>query len=114
MRTSSCEVRAVASLHALPRVGLIVPKHRHNSVERNRLKRQLRELLRLELLPALHALTPPLDVVVRVAPVAYSRSMSELRHELEQARVRIVRLLAPESAHHPGGSASTTGGEHER
>ena len=33
------------------RVGLIVPRHRQTAVARNRLKRRLRELTRLRLLP---------------------------------------------------------------
>jgi RNase P protein component len=40
---------------ALPhaRVGFVVPKYGHSSVDRNRLKRRLRELVRTRLLPAL-------------------------------------------------------------
>ena len=40
-------------LSRLPRVGIVVPRHQHSAVDRNRLKRRLRELVRLELLPAL-------------------------------------------------------------
>lgn len=35
------------------RVGFVVPKYGHSSVDRNRLKRRLRELVRTRLLPAL-------------------------------------------------------------
>jgi ribonuclease P protein component len=90
-------LRAVASLHALPRVGIVVPKYKHSSVERNRLKRQLRELLRLELLPALAALTPPLDVLVRASPSAYARGFDGLGRELAAAE-RQLRKLAPSLA----------------
>ena len=91
MRTGSFEVRVVASLHAFSRVGLIVPKHRHSAVERNRVKRRLRELLRLEVLPVLRTLPLPLDVVVRASALAYARSYAELGDEMQQ----VTRRLAP-------------------
>ena len=94
-------------------MGLIVPKHKHSAVERNRLKRRLKELLRLDVLPVLRTVTPPLDVVVRVAPVAYTRSVSELRHELTQALVRVMRLLSTQPVPHPH-DASSSGADHER
>ncbi len=82
----------MASLHALPRVGLIVPKHRHSAVERNLLKRRLRELLRLEVLPMLRSMPVSLDLVVRVSPQAYLRSFTELSAELNQAGQRVSRM----------------------
>jgi ribonuclease P protein component len=94
VRTGCLEVRVVASLHALPRVGLIVPKYKHSSVERNRLKRRLREWVRVELLPALADVTPVLDLMVRTSPSAYARSFVELGRELQQI-ARQVRRLAP-------------------
>ena len=47
------DVRVLASPLALSRIGIVVPRHQHSAVDRNRLKRRLRELARLELLPAL-------------------------------------------------------------
>jgi ribonuclease P protein component len=94
VRTGCLEVRVVASLHALPRVGLIVPKYKHSSVERNRLKRRLREWVRLELLPALAGVSPVLDLMVRTSPSAYAKSFIELGRELQQVE-RQVRRLAP-------------------
>lgn len=73
-------------------MGLIVPKHRHNSVARNLVKRRLRELLRLELLPVLHDLTPPLDVVVRASPLAYTRPYDALEAELRLAIEKLARV----------------------
>ncbi len=84
----------MASLHALSRVGLIVPRHRHIAVDRNRVKRRLRELLRLELLPVLHTLPVPLDVVVRASALAYGRSYAELGGEMQQLAAQIVRRSA--------------------
>lgn len=71
---------------------MIIPKHRHSSVERNLLKRRLRELLRVELLPMLHATNASLDVVVRASPNAYARSFSELREEMLMAATRLQQM----------------------
>ena len=85
MRTSSIEARTTASLHAFGRVGFIVPRYRQSAVDRNRLKRRLRELVRIELLPTLGAR----DVVLRAAPQAYRLEFDALRRELLQLRDRI-------------------------
>lgn len=77
----------MASLHAFPRVGFVVPKYKHTGVDRNRLKRRLRELIRLDVLPEL----PPMDLVIRVLPVAYTRNFETLRAEVLQAVRRIAR-----------------------
>ena len=100
------DVRATASLRAYPRVGVVIPKYKHNAVARNRLKRRLRELVRLEWLPSL----PAMDVVVRVTPVAYDRTYDALRDEMRQVGQRLLRLSLPTvrptatSADTPGGS----------
>lgn len=90
IRTSSLEVRACASLRAFGRVGIVVAKHKHGSVERNRLKRRLRELVRTRLLPALG----PLDVVLRTFPSAYEAPFERLRADVD----RIARQLAADDA----------------
>ena len=46
MQTERLEARASASLLLHPRVGVVVPKYRRDIVDRNRTKRQLRELVR--------------------------------------------------------------------
>ena len=88
MRTATMDVRAIASLRACARVGVVVPKYKHSAVARNRLKRRLRELVRLEWLPML----PAMDVVVRVIPPAYDRDFDALRSEMRQAGQRLARL----------------------
>ena len=87
-RTGLIEVRAVASPLCRSRVGLVVPRYRQTAVARNRVKRRLRELARLRLLPALAA-RPPADVVIRATPAAYAASYTELGAELE----RVIRQL---------------------
>ena len=62
------------------RLAVIVPRHRHTAVERNRLRRRLREILRRDVLPAL----PPLDLVVRARDEAYRATFDELRTALGQ------------------------------
>jgi ribonuclease P protein component len=59
-----------------------VPLHRHGTVQRNRLKRRLREIARLELLPRLDELTEPMDLLVRARREAYDADFDTLRDEL--------------------------------
>jgi len=69
---------------AYARVGLVVPKHRRTVVERNRLKRRLREAVRLELLPRLQDEGAAYDVLFRARPEAYKTSYEQLRQEVVQ------------------------------
>jgi ribonuclease P protein component len=73
-------------------VGLIVPKQKHSSVERNRLKRRLRELARTRLLPAL----PPVDVVIRILPEAYDLSFDALERQVMKVQDRLRTMSLPE------------------
>ena len=81
-RTAHLDVFDSASPVAHPRVGIIVPKHRRNSVERNKLKRRLREVLRLEVLPRLISHEAPVDVLVRARREAYNATYDQLHDEL--------------------------------
>jgi ribonuclease P protein component len=60
----------------------VVPKHRQTAVARNRVKRRLREILRLEVLPRLERCRLGVDVLVRARRAAYGASYRELRDEL--------------------------------
>lgn len=86
----------VASLLRLPhaRVGLVVPKHGRSAVERNTLKRRLRELSRTVLLPD----APAVDIVIHTRPSAYRLEFAELSALVEQVRMQIHRVAAL----HPG------------
>ena len=92
-RTEHLEVRILASLLRHPRVGIIVPKHRHSIVERNRLKRRLRELVRCEILPLLPDLSA--DLVVRAGPRAYAAEFDVLRTELKAGVDQAVTRSRP-------------------
>ena len=81
-RTLHLDVFDSASPFAHPRVGVVVPKHRRNSVERNQLKRRLRELLRLQVLPRLSDRSSNVDVLVRARREAYDASFEQLNDEL--------------------------------
>ena len=89
VRTEHLDVRFLAA--ASPRVGVIVPRHKHSAVDRNRLKRRLRELARTRLLPAL----PPCDVVIRARVEAYDDPFEALGRQVERAAREIGRLLNP-------------------
>ncbi len=81
------DVRALASLLGVPRVGFVIPKYKQSGVDRNRLKRRLREIVRVDVLSDL----APVDLVIRVMPVAYQRNFETLRAEVLQAVRRISR-----------------------
>ena len=82
-RTAHLDVFDSTSPFSFPRVGVVVPKHRRTAVERNKLKRQLREVLRGELLPRLREVGGPApDVLVRARKEAYLATFTQLRDEL--------------------------------
>lgn len=66
----------------VPRLGVVVPKHKRTIVLRNRLKRRLRELGRTVLLPGLRNRGAVLDVLLRARPEAYTASFADLRDEV--------------------------------
>lgn len=67
------------------RFGLIVPKHRHKIVDRNLLKRRIREVGRTRLLPMLAASGETTDLLVRARAGAYDLSYAQIAGELERA-----------------------------
>lgn len=95
LRTSNLDLRVVPATAAVSRIGFIVPKHGHSSVERNRLKRRLREVGRLRLLDVMRgaSATPAVDVVMRAQPGAYSLEYVQLRVEIEVLRARLLKVL---------------------
>ena len=81
-RTAHLDVFDSTSPFAYPRVGIVVPKHRRTDVERNKLKRQLREVLRGEVMPRLREVEGAPDVLVRARKEAYLATFTQLRDEL--------------------------------
>ena len=79
LRTEHLEVRASDSLLSHGRVSIIVGKHGHTIVERNRLRRRLREIVRTRVIPA----ASKLDIVIRTMPSAYQVSYRDLQVEVE-------------------------------
>jgi ribonuclease P protein component len=80
VQTEHLEARATASLLFRPRVGIIVPKYGRNIVDRNRVKRRLRELARTQLLPS----AGRLDIIIRAKPGAYGIAYTQLAAEVEE------------------------------
>jgi ribonuclease P protein component len=78
--------RLSSSPFAYLRVGVVVPRYGHSAVERNRLKRRLREIIRQDLLNA------PVrgDLVIWVRPAAYAVTFGHLQLALGRLRDRMA------------------------
>ena len=81
-KTPSLDVFFLASSASCNRWGIIVPKHRHSIVERNRVKRRLREIGRTLVLPRLKEQGLALDVLVRARREAYGVGFRKLSDEI--------------------------------
>ena len=73
-----------------PRVGFVVPKHGKSSVERNLLKRRLRELARTVLLPRMASI----DMVIHARPSAYRLTFDELARIAATIDEQAARIAA--------------------
>src|SRR5665811_869503 len=82
------EARASVSLLLHPRAGVVVPKHRHKIVERNRVKRRLRELVRIKLLPGLEGI----DVLIRAKAEAYDSNFAQLAGDVSAIGEWVSRM----------------------
>jgi ribonuclease P protein component len=87
------DVRVLASPFGSPRIGIVVPRHQHSAVDRNRLKRRLREIVRVELLPALRE-RPPIDLAIRTRHDAYDASLDALRTDVRSIHARVADAKA--------------------
>ncbi|WP_420449435.1 ribonuclease P protein component [Candidatus Palauibacter sp.] len=61
------------------RICVVTPRHGHSAVARNRVRRRLAEIARIQVLPALEARRLDLDLIVRAKPAAYDASYQRLR-----------------------------------
>ena len=77
-RTAGLDVFFAPSPASRSRLGLIVPKYGRRIVDRNKLKRRLRELGRRVMLPSLEARGVSRDVLFRARPRAYAMDFGEL------------------------------------
>ena len=75
-----------------------MPKHGRSAVERNRLKRRLREITRTTILPG----APAIDVVINARPSAYRLTFDQLaelgrriRAEAERVAPRLLAAAPP-------------------
>ena len=78
MCTEHLDVRASDSLLSYARAAVVVGKHGHTIVERNRLRRRIRELVRTRVIP----LAGGVDLVVRALPTAYDVTFEQLEKEV--------------------------------
>jgi ribonuclease P protein component len=62
---------------------VIVPKHGHENVERNKLKRRLKELGRTRVLPLLWERGVAFDVLLRARREAYGAPFADLQAEVD-------------------------------
>jgi ribonuclease P protein component len=89
IRTVHLDVRAIASPLGHPRVGIIIPRYGRSAVDRNRLKRRLRELVRTRLLST----TSSVDVVIRARTEAYAASFDALEADVIHAAIQLPRVF---------------------
>jgi ribonuclease P protein component len=81
-RTRHLDAFISTSPVAFSRLGVVVPKHKHRIVDRNVVRRRLRELGRTVLMPALRNSGAPQDVLLRARPEAYAAGFDQLRAEM--------------------------------
>ncbi len=86
LRVPSLDVRAQPNTLTHARIGIVVPKYGATAVQRNVIKRRLRELARRELLAAL----PPCDVVLWATPATYRSDYAALRASVLRARTLLT------------------------
>ena len=84
-RTTSLDVFTAPSAAARSRLGLIVPRHGRRIVDRNLLKRRLREIGRRRVLPWLDEQGALTDVLIRARPSAYEAEFEGLSGEVLEA-----------------------------
>jgi ribonuclease P protein component len=72
---------------------VVVGKHGHHIVERNLLRRRLRELVRMKMIPVIGGM----DIVLRSLPSGYDATFVQLSAEVD----RIVTKLSGESGSEP-------------
>jgi ribonuclease P protein component len=67
----------------------VVPRYARSAVARNRLKRRLRELVRVHLLPV----SPSADILIRARPEAYEAAFDTLGADIARVATHAARLF---------------------
>ena len=68
---------------------MVVGKHGHSAVERNRLRRKLRELVRLYIIPEFTGI----DIVLYASPGAYELEFKKLMEETIRIKARLTSVV---------------------
>ncbi len=84
-RTRSLDLYFRPAAHPAPRIGWVVPKLGFRIVDRNLLKRRIREIGRRQVLPRLAERGCGMDVLVRARTTAYRATYEQLERELSAA-----------------------------
>jgi ribonuclease P protein component len=84
-RTPHLDVFVGGAPGSCSRLGLIVPKHGRRVVDRNLLKRRLREIGRRQILPQLDEAGMRTDVLIRARGRAYGIDFDSLAQEVREA-----------------------------
>jgi ribonuclease P protein component len=87
VRAKLLDLRRLDSPENIARVAVVVAKFGYSAVERNKLKRRLRELVRMRMLPVL----APMDLLVRARREAYGATFEMLRDDISDAAERLAR-----------------------
>jgi ribonuclease P protein component len=85
VRAKLLDLRRLDNSAKVARVAVVVGKFGFTAVERNKLKRRLRELVRMRMLPVL----APMDLLVRARREAYAASFEMLRDDVADAVQRL-------------------------
>jgi len=93
-RTRNIDVFFAASPASHSRLGLVVPKHGHRIVDRNVVKRRLREIGRRTALPRLDAAGVHVDLLLRARRSAYGTEYATLEAEVTE----VVEALCSRSS----------------
>lgn len=89
VRARLVDLRRLQPSATQARVAIVVAKFSFSAVQRNKLKRRLRELVRLHMLPVL----APMDLLVRARREAYSATFEMLQSEITEVAGRLAATV---------------------
>ncbi|MFN2601276.1 MAG: ribonuclease P protein component [Gemmatimonadaceae bacterium] len=89
LRTEHLSAQAASSLLPYCRVAVVIGKHGRSVVKRNKLRRRLRELVRVHVIPAFAGV----DVVLYANPSAYDLEFDELTGETIRIKTQLASVV---------------------